>query len=134
MHDSSAGAFQTAAPALAVHRRRHDCAQVGCGNTFLASNSSCPPAEALTLPLLLGQLDALRGALGLQRVHLYGQGVGGMLALSYAAAKGGSAGGVVSVTAASCASSYRQLIADRRAAAAALGGDAVQLLDRKSVV
>jgi pimeloyl-ACP methyl ester carboxylesterase len=101
--------------------------QVGCGNTFLASNDSCPPPEQLTPELYLHQIDALRAALSLERCHLYGQGVGGMLALSYAASRGGSSGGssgVVSVTAASVAPSYKQLIADRRAAAKALLGDA----------
>ncbi|WIA19024.1 hypothetical protein OEZ85_003685 [Tetradesmus obliquus] len=49
--------------------------QVGCGNTFLASNSTCPPADQLTLDLYLRQIDALREALGLEKVHLYGQGV-----------------------------------------------------------
>lgn len=97
--------------------------QVGCGNTFLASNSSCPPAEQLTLDLYLRQIDALRAALRLDKVHLYGQGIGGMLALSYAAARQGPQGGVVSVTAASTPSSYARLVADRRAALAALGAD-----------
>lgn len=95
--------------------------QVGCGNTFLASNSTCPPADQLTLDLYLRQIDALREALGLEKVHLYGQGIGGMLALSYAASKQGAAGGVLSVTAASTASSYSQLVTDRRAALKGLG-------------
>jgi hypothetical protein len=44
-----------------------------------------------------------------------------MLALSYAAEKQGAAGGVLSVTAASTASSYNQLLTDRRAALKGLG-------------
>jgi hypothetical protein len=44
-----------------------------------------------------------------------------MLALSYAAEKQGAAGGVLSVTATSTASSYGQLVADRRAALQGLG-------------
>jgi pimeloyl-ACP methyl ester carboxylesterase len=93
---------------------------VGCGNTFLASNSSCPPAEALTLELYLQQVAAVRAALDLQRCHLYGQGVGGMLALKHAA----SSTGIVSVSVGSVAPSYEQLAADRRAAAAQLLGAA----------
>ncbi|KAF6255648.1 Alpha/Beta hydrolase protein [Scenedesmus sp. NREL 46B-D3] len=95
--------------------------QVGCGNTFLASNNTCPSPEQLTVDLYLRQIDALRDALGLDKVHLYGQGIGGMLALSYAADKQGTAGGVLSVTAASTASSYSQLMTDRRAALKGLG-------------
>jgi pimeloyl-ACP methyl ester carboxylesterase len=98
--------------------------QVGCGNTFLASNNKCPPPDQLTIDLYLRQIDALREALGLEKVHLYGQGTGGMLALSYAAQKQGTAGGILSVTAASTASSYSQLITDRRAGLRGLGNAA----------
>lgn len=56
--------------------------QVGCGNTFLASNSSCPPADQLTPELYLQQIDALRSALKLERFHLYGQGMGGTFAVT----------------------------------------------------
>jgi pimeloyl-ACP methyl ester carboxylesterase len=96
--------------------------QVGCGNTFLASNSSCPPPSQLTPELYLQQLDALVNKLQLQQFHLYGQGVGGMLALSYAAQKGGKQGGVLSVSLGSVAPSYKQLVADRQAAARQLLG------------
>lgn len=96
--------------------------QIGCGNTFLASNSSSPPASQLTPQLYLQQIDAVREALQLERCHLYGQGVGGMLALSYAAEKGGKQAGVLSVSVGSVAPSYQQLISDRRAAAQQLLG------------
>lgn len=96
--------------------------QVGCGNTFLASNSSCPPASQLTPQLYLDQIDALRNALKLERCHLYGQGIGGMLALSYAAQKGGKQAGILSVSVGSVAPSYQQLVSDRRAAAKQLLG------------
>lgn len=102
--------------------------QVGCGNTFLASNSSCPPVDQLTPDLYLQQLDAVRSHLGLDKCHLYGQGVGGMLALSYAAAKQGQAGGIMSVSVASIPNSYNQLIADRRNALKQLGQDVEQQL------
>jgi pimeloyl-ACP methyl ester carboxylesterase len=96
--------------------------QVGCGNTFLASNSSCPPAAELTPQLYVQQIDALVQALKLQQFHLYGQGVGGILALSYAAQKGGKQAGVLSVSLGSVAPSYTQLISDRQAAARQLLG------------
>lgn len=96
--------------------------QVGCGNTFLASNSSCPPPSQLTPDLYLQQLEILVAALQLQQFHLYGQGIGGMLALSFAAQKGGKKAGVLSVSAGSVAPSYRQLVADRQAAARQLLG------------
>lgn len=96
--------------------------QVGCGNTFLASNSTCLPPEQLTPELYLQQIDALRAALKLERCHLYGQGIGGMLALSYAATRGGKAAGIVSVNVGSVAPSYSQLAQDRQAAAQQLLG------------
>lgn len=98
------------------------CLQVGCGNTFLASNNSCPPVSQLTPELYLQQIDALRAALQLERCHLYGQGIGGMLALSYAAQNGGKQAGVLSVTVGSVAPSYQQLASDRQAAAKQLLG------------
>jgi pimeloyl-ACP methyl ester carboxylesterase len=96
--------------------------QVGCGNTFLASNNSCPPPSQLTTELYLQQIDALRDALKLKQFHLYGQGIGGMLALSYAAQKGGKQAGVLSASVGSVAPSYKQLISDRQAAAEQLLG------------
>lgn len=45
-----------------------------------------------------------------------------MLALSYAAQKGGKQGGVLSVTCGSVAPSYKQLVSDRQAAAVQLLG------------
>lgn len=102
--------------------------QVGCGNTFLASNNTCPPTDELVLALYLQQIDAVRKHLNLDRCHLYGQGVGGMLALSYAAAKAGQDSGIVSVSVASTPNSYTQLLADRRAALQQLGPDVQQQL------
>jgi pimeloyl-ACP methyl ester carboxylesterase len=61
-------------------------------------------------------------ALQLQRFHLYGQGIGGMLALSYAAQKSGKQAGMLSVSLGSLAPSYTQLISDRQAAARQLLG------------
>eukprot|EP00775_Hariotina_reticulata_P006765 gene6766-6982_t len=93
--------------------------QVGIGNTFLASNSTCPPVDQLTLDLYMQQIDALRSSLKLTKCHLYGQGVGGMLALSYASSQHGKQGGICSVTVTAMPSSYKQLIADRQYFAAA---------------
>jgi L-proline amide hydrolase len=53
--------------------------QVGCGK-------SATPPEALdwTVELFVEEVDAVRGALGLERVHVFGNSWGGMLAMEYA--------------------------------------------------
>jgi proline-specific peptidase len=55
--------------------------QLGCGNSGIAS----PHDPAMwTTDLFVEEIDAVRTALGLDRVHLLGQSWGGMLAMQYA--------------------------------------------------
>lgn len=53
--------------------------QLGCGN------SNVPPDSSIyTMALYLEEVDVIRRALGLERVHIFGHSWGGMLALEYA--------------------------------------------------
>jgi proline iminopeptidase len=64
--------------------------QLGCGG------SSRPEDDDIwSLPLFLDELDNLRGALGLERVHLLGTSWGGMLALEHALARPEGVAGLV---------------------------------------
>jgi proline-specific peptidase len=58
--------------------------QLGCGS------SSRPDDVDWSLGVFLDELDALRAALGLERVHLLGTSWGGMLALEHALARPGT--------------------------------------------
>jgi proline-specific peptidase len=53
--------------------------QLGCGNSAVPSNPSM-----WTVNLFVEEVDAVRRALGLNRVHVLGQSWGGMLAMQYA--------------------------------------------------
>src|SRR5215475_9656615 len=53
--------------------------QLGCGNSRL--NESKP--EMWTVDLYVEEVDMVRKALGLERIHLLGQSCGGMLAMEY---------------------------------------------------
>src|SRR5664279_3413696 len=53
--------------------------QLGCGNSHIpVSNPSL-----WTIPLYVEEIDVVRQALGLERIHLLGQSWGGMLAMEY---------------------------------------------------
>src|SRR5579859_2296283 len=54
--------------------------QLGCGNSHLPVSK----AELWTVALYVEEIDAVRQALGLERIHLLGQSWGGMLAMEYA--------------------------------------------------
>ena len=78
--------------------------QIGCG----ASSRPADPA-VFSLPFFLAELDALRDALGLERVHLLGTSWGGMLALEHVLARPeGVAGLVLSSTPVDSASWSRE--------------------------
>lgn len=85
--------------------------QLGCGNSDVPTDPS-----TYTIALYLEELSAIRRALGLQRVHVFGHSWGGMLAMEYALAQpGGLASLVLADTAASLpkwVSEMRRLIAD----------------------
>ena len=66
--------------ALASEKRRvifYD--QLGCGNSDLPDDTSLWTVERFT-----DEIDIVRAALGLERVHLLGQSCGGMLGIEYA--------------------------------------------------
>lgn len=56
--------------------------QIGCGNSWIEK-----PADFWTVDLFVRELQAVRDALGLDRVHLFGSSWGGMLAMEYALTK-----------------------------------------------
>lgn len=53
--------------------------QIGCGNSSIPEKKP----EMWTIPLFVEEVDAVRAALGLERIHLLGQSWGGMLAMEY---------------------------------------------------
>jgi L-proline amide hydrolase len=54
--------------------------QLGCGRSSIPESKP----EMWTIQLYVDELNALRGALGLDRIHLLGQSWGGMLGMEYA--------------------------------------------------
>jgi proline-specific peptidase len=54
--------------------------QLGCARSSIGK----PNPEMWTIDLYLEEIDAVRAALGLERIHLLGQSWGGMLAMEYA--------------------------------------------------
>ncbi len=53
--------------------------QIGCGRSWVDR-----PAEFWTVELFVGEVQAVRDALGLDHIHLFGSSWGGMLAMEYA--------------------------------------------------
>lgn len=53
--------------------------QLGCGRSMIGESKP----ELWTIPLYVEEVDVVRSALGLDRVHLLGQSWGGMLAMEY---------------------------------------------------
>lgn len=53
--------------------------QIGCGRSWVAADAS-----AWTVELFVEEVGAVREALGLERIHLFGSSWGGMLAMAYA--------------------------------------------------
>jgi proline-specific peptidase len=53
--------------------------QVGCGRSWIEK-----PTDFWTVELFVGEVQAVRDALGLDRIHLFGSSWGGMLAMEYA--------------------------------------------------
>jgi proline-specific peptidase len=56
--------------------------QLGCGSSGIADRPHDP--AMWTVELFVEEVDAVRAALGLERVHILGQSWGGMLAMEYA--------------------------------------------------
>jgi proline-specific peptidase len=53
--------------------------QIGCGRSWIEK-----PADLWTVELFVREVQAVRDALGLDRIHLFGSSWGGMLAMEYA--------------------------------------------------
>ena len=94
--------------------------QVGCGRS---------PATGLdwTVELFVGEVDAVRTALGLDRVHVFGNSWGGMLAMEYALMQ---PQGLASLTLASSPASIPQWVEETAALRAELPADVRETLDR----
>jgi proline-specific peptidase len=94
--------------------------QVGCGRSPRASDAPW------SLELFLDELDALRAALGLERVHLLGTSWGGMLALEHALRRPGT---LVSLVLSSTLASAPAWAAEARRLRDALPADVRRVLD-----
>jgi L-proline amide hydrolase len=96
--------------------------QLGCGN------SDQPDNPALwTVPLFVEEIDVVRRALGLDRLHLLGQSWGGMLAMEYALTQ---PVGVASLTIASSPASMIQWVAEANRLREGLPKDVQSILQR----
>ena len=96
--------------------------QQGCGNSDdLDDPSLC------TVDLFVREVDAVRDALGLERVHILGQSWGGMLLMEYLVR---SPGGVVSATIASSPASMPLWMEETARLRAALPRDVVEIMER----
>jgi pimeloyl-ACP methyl ester carboxylesterase len=78
--------------------------QLGCGKSATPSNPSL-----WTVDLYVSEVDAVRQALGLDRVHILGQSWGGMLGMEYALTQ---PAGLMSLTVADSPASMRQWVAE----------------------
>ena len=67
--------------------------QLGCGKSGIAGRPHDP--EMWTVELFVEEVDAVRDALGLDRVHVLGQSWGGMLAMEYALTQPDGLGGLI---------------------------------------
>jgi proline-specific peptidase len=80
--------------------------QLGCGN------SNVPPDQSIyTMALYLEEVEVIRQALGLERVHIFGHSWGGMLAMEYALTQ---PAGLSSLILADTAASSPQWVAEMR--------------------
>jgi L-proline amide hydrolase len=96
--------------------------QLGCGKSDL------PDDPALyTVALFVDEVDAVRQALGLDRVHVFGNSWGGMLAMEYALTRPAGLAGLVL---ASAPASIPQWIAETARLRAALPSDVQETLQR----
>jgi len=78
--------------------------QLGCGKSATPSNPSM-----WTIPLYVEEVNAVRAALGLDRVHILGQSWGGMLGMEYALTQ---PDGLASLTIADSPASMTQWVAE----------------------
>jgi L-proline amide hydrolase len=97
--------------------------QLGCGNSGLPE----PHPEMWTVALYVEEVDAVRQALGLDRIHLLGQSWGGMLAMEYMLTQ---PKGVASVTIASSPASMTQWVSEANRLRRALPADVQATLEK----
>jgi proline-specific peptidase len=64
--------------------------QIGCGRSWVEK-----PADLWTVELFVAEVQVIRDALGLDRVHLFGSSWGGMLGMEYALTKPAGLAGLV---------------------------------------
>ena len=113
--------YLTTHDVLAADRRLVYYDQLGCGR------SDRPDDPGLwTVERFVEELEALRSALGLGRVHLLGQSWGGSLALAYALTHGDAVAGIVLSSGPASAARYG---ADALALRNALPADVLEELD-----
>jgi proline-specific peptidase len=97
--------------------------QLGCANSSLPH----PAPEMWTVELFIEEIEAVRKALGLERIHLLGQSWGGMLAMEYMLTQ---PQGIASLTIASSPASMKQWVAEANRLRAKLPSDVQAALDR----
>lgn len=97
--------------------------QLGCGNSSLPH----PTPEMWTVELFVEEIDTVRKALGLERIHLLGQSWGGMLAMEYMLTQ---PKGIASLTIASSPASMKQWVAEANRLRAKLPVDVQAALDK----
>jgi L-proline amide hydrolase len=96
--------------------------QLGCGRSATPSNP-----DMWTVDLYVEEVDAVREALGLERVHLLGQSWGGMLAMQYALTQ---PAGVASLVIADSPASMKQWVDEANGLREALPPDVQETLLR----
>jgi proline-specific peptidase len=97
--------------------------QLGCGNSRIPVSN---PAM-WTIELYVEEVDVVRKALGLERIHLLGQSWGGMLAMEYMVTQ---PQGIVSVTIASSPASMIQWVEEANRLRRDLPADVQEILNR----
>ena len=97
--------------------------QVGCGKSDRG-----PDPKLLTMPSYVEELGEVRRQLGLEKVHLYGQSWGGMLAMEYCLAGNGQ--GVASLILSDSLSSFDQWMSEANRLRAELPSDVQSTLKK----
>jgi L-proline amide hydrolase len=97
--------------------------QLGCANSALPHAAP----EMWTVELFVEEIDVVRKALGLERVHLLGQSWGGMLAMEYMLTQ---PKGIASLTIASSPASMKQWVAEANRLRKKLPADVQAALDK----
>jgi proline-specific peptidase len=97
--------------------------QLGCGNSHIPFSNP----DMWTIELYVEEVDVVRKALGLERIHLLGQSWGGMLAMEYMLTQ---PQGIVSVTIASSPASMIQWVEEANRLRRELPRDVQETLSR----